>query len=106
MGRSDHKPYKLPKSSGYATSRKRKAKKPDRKIFLALLKFIASALFGGFISFIIFWFFFYHEEFWTKGFYHVLWIIPLIWGVWGIFWFDKMLDSAAKMFEDFLDYFR
>ncbi|MDI6782990.1 MAG: hypothetical protein QME64_02715, partial [bacterium] len=33
---------------------------------------------------------------------HALWLLPMIWGILGIFYFEKMLSIAQKTFERFL----
>ena len=69
----------------------------------AVLKFIGSALFGGFVSLVVVLaaFFLEIDRFWQRPWIHLLWVIPLVWGFLGIFWFEKMLDAARRIFEDF-----
>ena len=40
-------------------------------------------------------------SFWQTRWRHVLWILPVVWGVLGIFWFGRMLDIARRIFEDY-----
>jgi len=66
-------------------------------------RFIGTGLFGGFVSLVIFltviWGDF--EFFWRSPLRHLLWIIPLAWGIVGIFRFDEMLDPARRIFSGF-----
>jgi len=67
----------------------------------AIAKFIGAALFGGFVSLLLlgsaFWLDleFLYESPWI----HIFWIIPVAWGVLGVFWFDQMLDAARHLVE-------
>lgn len=69
----------------------------------AVAKFVGAGLFGGFVSLVVFLGILWLDvdAFWQSPWPHVLWIIPVMWGVLGIFWFDKMLDAARKIFEGF-----
>lgn len=72
----------------------------------ALAKFIGAALFGCFVSVVVFVIAFQALDFETLGeakWLHALWFVPLIWGVLGIFWFEPMLDLARRVFEDFFN---
>lgn len=76
-------------------------------------RFMISAFFGGFMSFIVFFLIYelmlyvYDDNILSKYImqilFHALWIVPLLWGILGIFLFDKMLTIASKIFESFLD---
>ena len=71
----------------------------------AVAKCFGAALFGGFVSLVLlgaaFWF--ELEFFFERPGMHVFWIIPVVWGVLGIFWFDAMLDAARHLVEGALD---
>jgi hypothetical protein len=70
----------------------------------ALIKFLGAAAFGGFVSLLLFVCAlgldgeFLLERPWI----HVFWIIPLVWGVLGIFWLDPMLEAARHLIEGIL----
>ena len=76
----------------------------------ALLKFLAGAVFGGFVSFVIFIILLMAPEalvtFFAGPYKHILWGIPVAWGLLSILWFDPMLDLAAKIFEAFFGLWR
>ncbi|MBM4041455.1 MAG: hypothetical protein FJ290_23380 [Planctomycetes bacterium] len=82
---------------------KGKEKSPTSGPLGAVLKFVFAALFGGLISLVISVIVYWTgaHEFWRSGWVHTLWIIPLVWGVLGIVWFDEMLDWAREFFEGF-----
>ena len=65
----------------------------------AIAKFFGAALFGGFISFIVFALIFWINPNALSLLWHILWIIPVVWGILGIFWYDKMLDIARRIVE-------
>ncbi|MBM4034734.1 MAG: hypothetical protein FJ291_23565 [Planctomycetes bacterium] len=70
----------------------------------AVLKFFFSALFGCLISLAIAGLFYWCGLglwFWQSRWVHILWIIPLAWGLLGILWFDQMLDWAREILEGF-----
>ena len=69
----------------------------------AVCRFILAALFGGLVSIVLVMgvVLFGVESFWDGPTPHVLWIIPAVWGVLGVFWFGKMLDFAREVFEGF-----
>ena len=70
-------------------------------VYAGFCRFVGCALFGGLVSLVIF----FVVIFWgLYGFFdsywkHTLWIVPLVWGILGIFWFDRMLDIARDIFE-------
>jgi membrane protein DedA with SNARE-associated domain len=68
-------------------------------------RFILSALFGGFISVVLFFIMIYFgiDGFFQSNWKHSLWIIPLCWGVIGIFWFENSLSIARDIVEGFSD---
>ena len=92
--------------------RSHRDKKPVREPLLhrlgfAFAKFFLAALFGLFISWIAF----------DVGLdfaaddrrLGILWVVlfcvaPLVWGILGIFFFDKMLGLARRAFEDYLGF--
>ena len=69
----------------------------------AVLRFILAALFGSLVSIVLVMgvVLFGVESFWDGRTPHILWIIPAVWGVLGVFWFGKMLDFAREVFEGF-----
>jgi hypothetical protein len=72
-----------------------------------LLKFIGAALFGGLVSFAVLFVAFVVLDvdimFSANGkWFHCLWMIPLAWGILGIFCFDRMLALARAIFEGVL----
>ena len=77
-------------------------KDPFHGRFGWILRFLVSAFFGGFISlfiFIVIFRWYVIIPFWDTKFVHVLWIIPLVWGILGIFLFDKMMDITRNSFS-------
>jgi hypothetical protein len=79
-----------------------------------LARFIISAFFGGFMSFIVFWviyeiMIYMYNDFLSayiiRILIHALWVVPIFWGILGIFFFETMLSIASKIFESFLDSF-
>ncbi|HEY3377963.1 MAG TPA: hypothetical protein VGL77_10780 [Armatimonadota bacterium] len=71
-------------------------------------RFIGSAIFGGFLSLLLL-FVFLHlgivrdlDDWWLRGVLHALWILPVCWGILGIFWYDAMLDMARDIVEWFV----
>lgn len=64
-------------------------------------RFVGCALFGGLVSFVIFFvvMFFGLYGFFDSYWKHSLWIVPIVWGILGIFWFDNMLDIARDIVE-------
>ena len=84
------------------TNKMRRMKDPLRGPIGAALKFFGAALFGCFVSLILLIVAFFGEiGIWDTKWAHVLWVIPAVWGILGIFWFDKMLDFARALFEGF-----
>jgi hypothetical protein len=69
-----------------------------------MVKFVCAGLFGGFISLVLFLTVLWVDMpgFWESPWPHLFWVIPVVWGTLGIFWFDKMLDVARKLTEGFL----
>ena len=69
----------------------------------AIVKFFGAALFGSFISIVILTCIYLSEMFffWETAWRHILWIIPVVWGILGLFWFEHMLDTGKKVFEWF-----
>ena len=75
----------------------------------AISKFVCAAVFGGFVSVVVFlgvlWLGWGDEtgmdRFWNSPWPHILWIIPLVWGFLGVFWFDRMLDASRDIFDRF-----
>ena len=76
---------------------------PLRGPFGAVLKFVAAAFLGGFVSLVVIAvvFLFGIHSFWQAPWLHILWIIPIVWGILGIFWLDRMLELGRKIFEDY-----
>ena len=74
---------------------------PFRRPGWAIAKFVGAALFGGFISLIVLVFFYCFHIFPPNHWWHILWIIPVVWGILGLFWYDRMLDIARRIFEGF-----
>jgi hypothetical protein len=64
-------------------------------------KFVAAALFGGMLSIAIFFVVVLIdiEAVWDRPWFHLRWMVPLVWGVRGIFWFERMLDIARDIIE-------
>jgi len=73
-----------------------------------IAKFAGAFVFGLFVDAAIIGGLFYFSRYsswslfppWTVG---VLVVVPIVWGTLGIFFFDRMLDLARGIFEDFLD---
>ena len=66
-----------------------------------IAQFFGAALFGCFVSLILFGgAFFMDLDFLREGqWFHIFWIIPIVWGLLGIFWFDAMLDAARHLVD-------
>jgi len=84
-----------------------KADEPESGFFRTMGKFIGGALIGGLISLGIFlvatWL---DAEAATNTIgICILWIIPLVWGMMGILFFDEMLDITKKVIAVILDIF-
>ncbi len=64
-------------------------------------RFITSAIFGCFVSFVIFCVVGRADpELLVTGVVaHSFWVTPLVWGVLGIFWFDPLLRAANTVVE-------
>ena len=75
------------------------------KLSYGFTKFLLSALFGLFISWIILDvgldLVSLHEPLGGVWIF-LIWFSPLIWGFLGLFWFDKMLKIAKEAFESYL----
>jgi len=72
-----------------------------------ILRFIVSAFFGGLFSFFVFLIalllnrepsFSFALWFWDSKYVHIFWIIPIAWGILGIFFFDEMTELPKKIF--------
>lgn len=72
--------------------------------FGAFYKFLGASLFGLLVSLVVFlsMIFLAAESFFAPPWIHVLWIIPLAWGLIGVIWFDPMLDLGKKILDGFL----
>jgi hypothetical protein len=72
-----------------------------------LAKFFFAALFGGMVSLLVFFVFFllwgdFYEFIkftYDSAWFHLLWVVPVIWGILGIIWFDQMLEIASSFVE-------
>jgi hypothetical protein len=65
-------------------------------------KFIGGAILGCFVSFVVFIACYWAldtDTFMEGKWLHALWIIPIVWGVLGIFWFKPMLELGRSIFE-------
>ena len=81
-----------------------KTSRPENGFIGAVCKFFGSALFGALVSLVIFLVITYSgdiDAFTATAWVHILWVIPLLWGVLGIFFFDQMLDLARKIIGGF-----
>jgi len=78
-------------------------KDPRRGIGGVIGRFIVATFFGGFVSLVILAIVLWVDldMFWESPWPHVLWLIPMVWGILGIFWFDQMLNAGRKIFEMF-----
>ncbi|MCX7918794.1 MAG: hypothetical protein N3A72_04120 [bacterium] len=90
---------------------KKRAKSEFNSLMHIFFRFIISAIFGGFISFIFLYVFLdlilmasaaKQWKFISIILIHAVWILPTIWGILGIFYFEKMLSLAQKSFERFI----
>mgnify|MGYP007112947749 CR=1 FL=1 len=81
--------------------------KSGRGLITAILcRFLGSAVFGGFISLLLLNVYTHiafdislnHWKHWLTA----LWLIPIFWGILGIFTFDRMLDTARDR-DGFVD---
>lgn len=68
----------------------------------ALCKFVAAGLCGGLVCDLLLfsagvygW-----KGLWSPPWIHLFWLIPLVWGILGIFRFSQMLDAARALFEE------
>ena len=82
---------------------KKTTRDPLKGVAGIILKFFAAALFGCLVSLILLLAIFAigAHTFWDGWGPHLLWIIPILWGVLGIFWFEPMLAFASHIFEEF-----
>ena len=73
-----------------------------------LLRFAVSAFFGALLSVFLFLFgmcmcryglLLTAATLYSKAI-HIFWILPLVWGVLGIFFFETMVNAAKDMIED------
>ena len=81
-------------------------KDPFHGRFGWILRFLVSTFFGGLFSFVVFFIALLLSRepsfalwFWDSKYVHIFWIIPLVWGILGIFFFDKMTDIPRKLFR-------
>ena len=98
-----YRPMQPDDQSAYFTEdpKPEELKDPFHGRFGWILRFLVSAFFGGFIAlfiFIVILRIFLTLPFWDTKFVHILWIVPLIWGVLGIFFFDEMTEIPRKIF--------
>lgn len=72
-------------------------------VFTGLCRFIGGAIFGGFISLVLFFVLLRLSlyDIWYSWLVHALWLLPLGWGIAAIFLFDRMLDVARDIAESF-----
>lgn len=82
----------------------------DRKDILkgpfgAFYEFLGAAFFGLLLSLVVFlsMIFLAVESFFAPPWIHLLWIIPLAWGIIGVTWFDQILDLGKKILDGFLE---
>ncbi len=70
-----------------------------------IMKFIGAAFFGSLISLILFLCtpFEACSFLLSSPWIHIFWIIPVVWGVFGIFWFELMLDIGGKILKGIID---
>lgn len=70
-----------------------------------VLKFLGAAFLGCFVSLLLLLVVCQCglEAFWNGWWPHLFWLIPVAWGLLGIFWFDRMLELAESSFNDFFD---
>lgn len=76
-------------------------KGPPRGPLALVLKFAGAALFGCLVSLLLFlasWWI-DPESFWGGWWPNLFWIIPVVWGVLGIFWFEPLLKLAKTLFD-------
>ena len=68
-----------------------------------ILRFIFSAIFGGGVTLLIIYCIMYWDPLilFNTVCIHLLWIIPIIWGVIGIFFFDFMIKLSRDVIEKF-----
>jgi hypothetical protein len=90
-------------------NRNKTNRKPPEGI---ISRFIVSAFFGCLMSFVILLFILrltygIHQNglvtYLRFNILRVLWILSLFWGIFGIFFYDKLLSIASKIIEGFLD---
>ena len=74
-------------------------------LFAGACRFLLSALFGGMISLLIIFAVMYLGiySFWSGHWWHVIWLIPVSWGILGIFVFDSMLTIARNIVESIFE---
>ena len=99
-----YKPIQPDDQSAYLTEdpKPEDIKDPFHGRFGWILRFLVSVLFGGFVSLFIFIVLFLWLSLpiiWGTKYVHIFWIIPLIWGIIGIFMFDEMIDIPRKLFH-------
>lgn len=81
----------------------KKSRNPLTDPVVIIAKFMAATFFGVIFTITLYFAFpiLGLEGFGTGLGFHLLWIIPLGWGVLGIFFFEQMLDIASKFFNSF-----
>lgn len=65
-------------------------------LYTGFVRFFFSVLVCSVISVIVFFALARFNIFITGFWKHLYWIIPLIWGILGIFWYDNLLDILFR----------
>ena len=92
--------------AGKSTEQEHTTGNPRDGWFGILCRFFFSMLLGGVISIVLFVIFFMliiDVSVFTNAWKHIFWAIPLCWGILGIFYYDRMLDIAAKILESVIE---
>jgi len=74
--------------------------------FGVVCRFFFSMLLGALVSIVLIVMFFrliIDVSVFTSAWKHIFWAFPLFWGILGIFYYDRMLDVAAKILERVLE---
>jgi hypothetical protein len=66
-------------------------------------KFLCAYIFGCMVSFIVLFVALLVdvEAIWDSSWTHIFWVIPLVWGVLGLFWYKQMLEIGRKIVMEF-----
>lgn len=70
-------------------------------LFEGFCRFLFSAFYGAIVSLVLFFIFLRLSVYFSFSarWYHIFWIIPVLWGILGVFRFDEMLEDGRSIIE-------